>query len=87
MATIQADRPASGEAVRVPSVLVILVARNAAGWLRECLQALASQTHPRVGVVAVDDASTDGTRDLLTQALGEQRVLGVDEHAGFAVAV
>lgn len=87
MATIQADRPVAGDAVRVPSVLVILVARNATGWLRECLQALASQTHPRVGVVAVDDASTDGTRDLLTQALGQQRVLGLEENAGFAVAV
>jgi len=87
MATIQVDRPASGDAVRIPSVLVILVASDAAGWLRECLQSLAQQTHPRVGVIAVDNASTDGTRDALTQALGEERVLRLHENVGFADAV
>jgi GT2 family glycosyltransferase len=87
MATIQVDRPASGDAVRIPSVLVILVASDAAGWLRECLQSLAQQTHPRVGVIAVDNASTDGTRDALTQALGEQRVIRLHENVGFADAV
>jgi len=87
MATIQVDRPASGDTVRVPSVLVILVASDAAGWLRECLQSLAQQTHPRVGVVVVDNASTDATRQHLTQALGDQRVLRLEENRGFAGAV
>ena len=60
---------------RAPSVLVVLAVRDAAEWLRECLQALAVQTYPRVGVLAVDDASTDGSNELLVQALGEGRVL------------
>ena len=47
---------------RAPSVLVVLAVRDAAEWLRECLQALAVQTYPRVGVLAVDDAATEGKK-------------------------
>ena len=72
---------------RAPSVLVVLVARDAAGWLRECLSALAAQTYPRMGVIAVDDASRDESLELLTAALGEQRVLGLPERRGLAGAL
>jgi GT2 family glycosyltransferase len=87
MATTLGERPAAADAVRDPSVLVVLVARDAAGWLRECLRSLASQTHARLGVVAVDNASTDGTADLLVQALGQQRVIRLPENRGLAGAV
>jgi glycosyltransferase involved in cell wall biosynthesis len=62
--------------------LVVLVARDAAGWLRGCLSALGAQTYPRMGVVAVDDASSDGSADLLRHALGDRRVIASDHHAG-----
>src|SRR5437667_6355218 len=68
----------------VPSVLVVLAVRDAAEWLRECLQALAAQTYPRVGVLAVDDASADGSNELLVQALGEGRVLRHDIRVGLS---
>jgi GT2 family glycosyltransferase len=87
MTTTLGERPAASDAVRDPSVLVVLVARDGAGWLRECLQSLAVQTHPRLGVVAVDNASTDGTSELLVQALGEERVIRLGENAGLAGAV
>lgn len=87
MTTTLGERPAPSDAVRDPSVLVVLVARDATGWLRECLQSLAVQTHPRLGVVAVDNASTDGTSVLLAQALGDQRVIRLRENAGLAGAV
>lgn len=87
MATTHVERPATGDAVRNPSVLVVLVARDAARWLRGCLQALANQSHGRLGVVAVDNASTDQTRELLAQALGERRVLRLEENRGLAGAV
>jgi GT2 family glycosyltransferase len=70
----------------VASVLVILVVRDAAGWLRECLQGLASQTYPRVGVLAVDDASTDGSAEILVGALGADRILRLPSRAGYAGA-
>jgi GT2 family glycosyltransferase len=87
MATTHAQAPAASDAVRNPSVLVVLVARDAVGWLRECLHSLANQSHARLGVVAVDNASTDGTRALLEQALGEQRVIRLAENGGLAGAL
>src|SRR4029450_5910163 len=67
---------------RAPSVLVVLAVRDAAEWLRECLQALAAQTYPRPGSLAVDDASTDGSNEILVQALGEGRVLRHERRLG-----
>jgi GT2 family glycosyltransferase len=71
----------------VPTVLAVLVTRNGAPWLPRALAALARQTHPRLGVLAVDNASTDGSADLLEQALGRRRVLRLGENPGFAGAV
>lgn len=78
-ATAPSDAPQ-----RVPSVLAVLVVRDAAEWLRECLQALASQTYPRLGVLAIDDASADGSHELLLHALGESRVVRNEERIGIA---
>jgi GT2 family glycosyltransferase len=76
--------PASTE--RVPSVLVVLVVRDDAERLRTCLSALAAQTYPRLAVVAVDDASSDGSHDLLVQALGDGRVIRLSTPQGPAGA-
>ena len=72
---------------RSPSVLAVLVVRDAAGWLRETLAALSAQTYPRLAVLAVDDASSDGSTDLLRDALGERRVIALPHPQGFAGAV
>jgi GT2 family glycosyltransferase len=75
------------DAQRSPSVLVVLTVQDAAGWLRESLQALAAQTYPRLAVMAVDDGSTDGSGELLAQALGEGRVIRSSERRGPAAAL
>jgi GT2 family glycosyltransferase len=72
---------------RAPSVMVVLVVRDAAGWLRGCVSSLGAQTYPRMGVVAVDNASSDGSAELLRQALGERRVLSLDDGSGLAGSV
>lgn len=87
MVTTTTDRSSADDALSTPSVLAVLVVRNGARWLRECLRSLAAQRYPRLGVVAVDNASTDGSRQLLVQALGERRVLGLDEDRGIAGAL
>jgi GT2 family glycosyltransferase len=87
MVTTTADRSATDDAVRTPSVLVVLVVRDGARWLRECLQSLAVQRYPRLGVVAVDNASADGSNEILLQALGERRVLTLSEDQGIAGAL
>ena len=65
----------------------MLVVHDGALWLRECLASLAAQTHPRLGVVAVDNASTDDSRAILAQALDEQRVIALPENVGLAGAL
>src|SRR5919201_1575155 len=82
MVTTSVDRPAAPDAVRTPSVLVLLVVRDGTGWLRDTLLSLARQTYARLGIVAVDNASTDGSAELLVRALGEGRVLALDRNRG-----
>jgi GT2 family glycosyltransferase len=69
---------------RLPSVLAILVVRDAEPWLRETLAALAAQSYPRLAVLAVDNASSDGSRELLEQALGDRRVISLPQPRGLA---
>ncbi|MBI3647899.1 MAG: glycosyltransferase family 2 protein [Actinobacteria bacterium] len=85
MAGISTGSDPSGR--RTPAVLVVLIVRDGAAWLRECLQALAAQTYRPLAVLAVDDASTDGSGELLEQALGSKRVLGLTEPQGIAGSV
>ena len=70
-----------------PTVLVVLVANDGLAWLPRTLDALAAQTHPAVDVVAVDNASVDGSRELLFDRLGEDHVLVADRDLGFGAAV
>src|SRR6185312_3194060 len=70
---------------RTPSVLAILVVREAEPALRQCLHALASQTYEQLGVLAVDDATDDDAHELLERALGPSRVIRNDERHGYAV--
>jgi len=67
-----------------PSVLGILVVRAADPALRECLHALAAQTYPTFGVLAIDDATTDGAHELLERALGAERVIRNERALGYA---
>jgi len=87
MATTTVDRSAAHSDTRSPSVLVVLVTRDAVAWLRGCLESLGAQTHPRLGVVAVDNGSSDGTLQLLRQALGENRVVALGDNRGIAGAL
>jgi len=70
-----------------PSVLAVVVVRDGAAWLRDCLHSLSSQTYPRVGVFAVDNASVDGSFDLLDRALGAGRVLRLRQREGVAASM
>src|SRR5438093_8662312 len=72
---------------REPSVLVILVVHDGAPWLRRCLRGLAAQTYPRLGIVAFDNRSSDGSADLLEAALGSERVHRSEANLGFSGAV
>jgi rhamnopyranosyl-N-acetylglucosaminyl-diphospho-decaprenol beta-1,3/1,4-galactofuranosyltransferase len=50
-----------------PSVCAVVVTFNRGELLLECLDALAAQSHPVERVIVIDNASTDGTPDLLRE--------------------
>src|SRR6266508_4243681 len=79
------DTPETGR--KEPSVLVVLVVHDGLPWLRECLRSLSRQTHPRLGIVAVDNGSSDGSGEVLRQALGEPRVLSLPKNPGLPAAI
>jgi len=80
--------PKTEELSSAPRVVVVVVTHNRSAMLRECLEALAAQTHPVAEVVLVDNASTDGTLErLVASGLGARldlRVLRVSRNGGGA---
>jgi GT2 family glycosyltransferase len=71
----------------MPRVLVVLVAHDGAPWLPRTLAALDAQSHGNFEIVAVDNGSTDASRQLLLDHLGDERVLVADRDLGFGAAV
>jgi glycosyltransferase involved in cell wall biosynthesis len=72
---------------QVPLISVALCTYNGAAHLNEQLESLGSQTWPRIEIVAVDDASSDGTWDLLQRAAASTpalRIMRNDTNLGFA---
>ena len=70
-----------------PNVLAVLVVTDGGSWLPDVLDGLASQTYANLGVVAVDNGSRDGSRDVLLDRLTEDRVLVAERDLGFGGAV
>lgn len=68
-------------------VLLVLVATNGSSWLPDTIAAIKAQTHERLSVVAVDNASTDSSRALLQKAFGKEAVVSLERRAGYGRAL
>lgn len=78
--------PADHVAVH-PRASVVIPLFNRCDLTLACLEALVAGTHPdRYEVVLVDNASTDGTPDLLASLEGDVVVIRNEENQGFARA-
>lgn len=73
----------------MPSVSVLMPCFNAAGTLPAALDSLRAQTLTDFQVVAVDDGSTDGTRELLANCAAQDRRFQVvsQDHQGIVGAL
>jgi GT2 family glycosyltransferase len=67
-------------------VSVLITTYNSARFLERCLESLLRQVYKPLEVIVVDNASSDGTRDLLAKAGPEVRVIYNDTNVGFAAA-
>ena len=70
----------------MPLVSVVVVCWNAKQHLPICLASLRRLTYPNVEVIAVDNGSTDGTREYIESEHSWVRVHSLDHNAGYAAA-
>ena len=67
-------------------VLVVVVNYNGSATIQKCLQAIQEQTRPADTVVIVDNASTDGSVELISKDFPEFKLLAQQSNLGFAAA-
>src|SRR5580692_2219229 len=67
-------------------VSVTIVTYNSGRFIKRCLESVLEQKYPNLEVIVVDNASTDGTVDILEQFEDNVRIYYNDENIGFAAA-
>jgi GT2 family glycosyltransferase len=67
-------------------VSVTIVTFNSGRFIKRCLESVLAQKYPALEVIVVDNASTDGTRDVLEQFDSRIRLILNSENTGFAAA-
>ncbi|MGI5352776.1 glycosyltransferase family 2 protein [Streptomyces sp. CA-250714] len=68
-------------------VTAVIVAHDGARWLPDALSGLLEQSRPVQNIIAADTGSADNSAQLLTDALGAERVLHMARRTGFGTAV
>ena len=69
-----------------PLVSVTVVTYNSGRFIRRCLESALEQTHQPLEVIVIDNASTDGTCDILERFEDSCVVVYNEENIGFAAA-
>jgi GT2 family glycosyltransferase len=67
-------------------VSITVVTYNSGRFIRRCLESALAQQYPSLEVVVVDNASTDGTADILEQFEDRCQIVYNQENIGFAAA-
>src|SRR5271157_4991441 len=67
-------------------VSVTIVTYNSGRFIKRCLESVLEQRYPSMEVIVIDNASTDGTVDILEQFADRCRIYYNDENIGFAAA-
>ena len=67
-------------------VSVTIVTYNSGRFIKRCLESVLEQKYPNMEVIVIDNASTDGTVDILEQFADRCRIYYNDENIGFAAA-
>ena len=75
--------PGPSAACGSPLVIAVVVSYNARDLLRECLRSLAEQGYPNLRTVVVDNASTDGTREMVRGGFPDATLVECEDNLGF----
>lgn len=76
----------SFDSVACMAVAVVVVNFNSGRMLRECIEALESQTHRADKVVVIDNGSTDDSIAIIESAAPNCQIVRVGKNIGFAAA-
>jgi GT2 family glycosyltransferase len=69
-----------------PNCTVIVLNFNGVHLLPACLDSLAQQTGASMDTVVIDNASTDGSADLVAQKYPQVRFITLEKNSGFSIA-
>src|ERR1700733_160687 len=73
--------------MREPQVTIVIVSFNTCELLRECVASVRKQcTSLRREVIVVDNASEDGSAEMVSRELPEVHIIRLDHNLGFAAA-
>lgn len=53
--------------IEQPLVSVCIITYNQKKFLRECIESVLAQDYPNIEIIVGDDASTDGTQEMLRE--------------------
>jgi GT2 family glycosyltransferase len=67
-------------------VSVTIVTYNSGRFIKRCLESVLAQRYPNREIIVIDNASTDGTVDILEQFEDRCQIIYNDENIGFAAA-
>src|SRR5215470_15845664 len=67
-------------------VSVTIVTYNSGRFIKRCLESVLAQEYPGKEIIVIDNASTDGTTDILEQFEDRCQIVYNDENIGFAAA-
>ncbi len=69
-----------------PLLSIVIPNWNGAHHLPVCLDALRAQTYPQIEIIIVDNASDDGSRELVTAQYPDVMIIALPENRGFTGA-
>ncbi len=74
------------DSAALPLVSVTIVTYNSGRFIRRCLETVLEQKYPRLEIIVIDNASTDGTADILETFEDRCAVIYNQDNVGFAAA-
>lgn len=69
-----------------PTVSVVILSWNSAGFLQTCIESVLSQTFPNIELVVMDNHSSDQAMELVRQQYPQLRIIENETNLGFAKA-
>jgi O-antigen biosynthesis protein len=74
----------NGSAAKTPDASVVVVSYNTSAYIGECIEALLALDYPAVEIIVVDNASSDGSIDLIKSRFPHVELVELPENKGFA---